>query len=328
MLDIVREYLALEDKPVQLVKNYEEVLQKHIVFPCAVQIKYDGVYALIVVSNDEIGIFGRTGRELFKSTHEALRNYEHADWIDGVYITEITCSALSLEELSGLVNPNRKKDWTQEEMEKYLEGSALHIHDYLTVQELLEGHSTLPYLKRYERLVINLGRMQRTSQLVANQMVYYPNEIEDLAKFHIGAGHEGIVIKQLAADWVAGHKGYRATKIVRGVSLDLRCVGVGYGKGKRAGLIGWLEFEYKGSTFKADLGAGWTDLRRKNLTLAHEESVQGYTTTVTDTSTGEVFPSPIGKIWQVDALQVSSTGKALRLPKAVMIRHDKDESDG
>ncbi|WIS40025.1 hypothetical protein [Acinetobacter phage vB_Ab4_Hep4-M] len=40
-----------------------------------------------------------------------------------------------------------------------------------------------------------------------------------------------------------------------------------------------------------------------------------------------VMNPPVGKIWEVKALQESSTGKALRLPKVVRVREDKDEPD-
>lgn len=143
-------------------------------------------------------------------------------------------------------------------------------------------------------------------------------EIEQIAERYIAAGLEGVVVKQPDASWLAGHKGYRAMKIVRGVSLDLRCVGVLYGKGKRAGQIAALEFEYKGNKFKADLGKGWTDERRAALTsqyeaLDHPDALDEW--------------NPVGKIWEVKALDISSTGKALRLPKVVRVRWDKDEPD-
>lgn len=104
-------------------------------------------------------------------------------------------------------------------------------------------------------------------------------------------------------------------KLVRGVSLDLRCCGVLMGKGKRAGQIAALEFEYNGNKFKADLGKGWTDERRAALT--------------NDYNNRDLFEdtNPVGKIWEVKALDISSTGKALRLPKVVRARWDKDEPD-
>ncbi|CAL1776975.1 ATP-dependent DNA ligase, partial [Acinetobacter phage vB_AbaP_ABW132] len=96
------------------------------------------------------------------------------------------------------------------------------------------------------------------------------------------------------------------------------CVGVEYGKGKREGQIAKLKFSYKGSVFSADLGKGWTDERRKALTsqyeaLEHPAALSEW--------------NPIGKIWEVKALQESSTGKALRLPKVIRVREDKEKPD-
>ena len=127
----------------------------------------------------------------------------------------------------------------------------------------------------------------------------------------INTGSEGAVLKQLHAPWIAGHKGWHVTKEVRGVHLDLRCVGWTLGKGKRSNQIGALYFEYNGKRFSADLGKGWTDEKRDALTAR----AVGFNDEVT------------GKIFHVKGLQISSKG-VVRLPKVQEERIDKHVADG
>lgn len=319
MMNKIHEYLAATKSPVQLVKHFDEVIDKHKIYPLIVQLKHDGVYALQVVQGGQSKVYSRTGNLLFSDAVACVIG----DWTklpDGVYIGELICPVMSLEELSGIVSPNRKKALSAEEISNLMCYGCLRYHDYLTFEELLAGSSDKAYKHRYRQLYAHLASANLNELIVESSTVNSYEEIEQIAERYIAAGLEGVVVKQPDASWLAGHKGYRAMKIVRGVSLDLRCVGVLYGKGKRGGQIAALEFTYKGNKFKADLGKGWTDERRAALTEAHDLNWSEK-----DTPSGEV--NPVGRIWEVKALDISSTGKALRLPKVVRVRWDKAEPD-
>lgn len=322
---LIEEYLAKTKNPVQLVKHFEEVPENKIEYPLIGQIKYDGVYILIVIDNGIHKAYSRTGKEYYHELYETdffmgLNGLE-----DGIYIGELVAPTITLEELSGLVSTNRKAEWGTADIEA-MEQSYVMLHDYLQFDEFLAGGSVRYYTDRYADLKRILDIAQLSLYIVDNVIINSKEDAEQYADAHIKLGHEGAVFKQ-DLDWLAGHKGYRAMKIVRGIHLDLICVGVEYGKGKREGQIAKLKFSYKGNVFSADLGKGWTDKRRNSLTMAHEECREGYTCKVFDCNTGEEFRNPIGQIWEVKALQESSTGKALRLPKVVRVREDKVEPD-
>ncbi|UUG68439.1 DNA ligase [Acinetobacter phage TCUAN2] len=236
------------------------------------------------------------------------------DLEDGIYIGELVAPTITLEELSGLVSTNRKEEWGTADIEA-MEQSYVMLHDALDFDEFLSGKSVWDYDDRYRDLRRMLKRANLEQYLVSNVVVHSKEDAERYADEQIKLGHEGAVFKQ-DLDWVAGHKGYRVMKIVRGLHLDLLCVGVEYGKGKRAGQIAKLKFSYKGNVFSADLGKGWTDERRIQLTTDYTKALEG-----------KVVVGPVGNIWEVKALQESSTGKALRLPKVVRVREDKDEPD-
>lgn len=307
--DLVAEFLREAKQPVQLVKHLDEVPESKIKYPIVAQIKYDGIFVLVVVQDNEVRLYSRTGLPLYYEYGTLHTNY--ATLPEGVYIGELCNHEVSLEVLSGLVNPNRKALWDCGTYEAMAAATIIQLHDYLTVDELLGGASDRTYYDRQRDLMSKVRGTDLLSNVVGNITLYNREDVERYGNESIARGYEGIVLKQ-DLDWVAGHKGYRAMKVVRGIHLDLLCVGVEYGKGKREGLVAALVLKLNEHTFKADLGKGWTDERRAELTESHELSLPD---------------SPIGKIWEVKALQMSSTGKAMRLPKVVRIRYDKDEPD-
>lgn len=320
--DLIEEYLAKTKNPVQLVKHFDEVPESKINYPLIGQIKYDGVYILIAVSGGTVRAYSRTGKEYCHELYDTYYFLSLQDLEDGIYIGELVAPTITLEELSGLVSTNRKAEWGTADIEA-MEQSYVMLHDYLHFDEFLAGGSVRYYTDRYAELSRILEIAQCSLYLVDNAIISSKEDAEQYADTHIKLGHEGAVFKQ-DLDWVAGHKGYRAMKIVRGLSLDLLCVEVEYGKGKREGQIAKLKFSYKGNVFSADLGKGWTDERRIELTKAYEA---GFHPVLTAAEQGCGEPDPVGKIWEVKALQESSTGKALRLPKVVRVREDKEEPD-
>lgn len=322
-LAFVADYLANRKNPVQLVKHFDEVNEKNIKYPLIGQLKYDGIYCLLVCIGSELQLFSRVGKPLYMENLNGFMGGKLCNLSDGVYIGELCANELSLEVLSGYVSPNRKKPWDDVGTHKIGELGYIAFHDYLTLDELLDGHSDMHYgggtkggvMSRNTALRHHLAYAGLEIYHVDSVYVHSRDEADAYAEHLIKLGHEGAVFKDPNADWEAGHKGYRAMKIVRGIPpLDLRCVGVVYGKGKRADQIAALRFTMHGNEFNADLGKGWTDERRKALTEAYEQGADYYL-------------NPVGKIWELKALQYSSTGKALRLPKVVRVREDKETPD-
>lgn len=94
-------------KFVQLVKHVDEVPESKIKFPAYMQVKYDGVFCAFVVTDGDCGAYSRTGKRF--TNMWKLEQY-FADLADGVYIAEVINKHMSLEELSGCVNPNRVEE--------------------------------------------------------------------------------------------------------------------------------------------------------------------------------------------------------------------------
>lgn len=308
-------FLGLEPehraKPVQLVKHREEVPESKLTFPVYGQVKRDGIFCMLIVLPNKVGIFGRTGKKL------SCVNHLEAEWLaqgvpQGVYFGELQTMALThLEALSGVVNPNRTEplDYLQEQI---CDAMYIDFFDMMTIQGFVEGKSDVTFKARHAALERRLaGKLYGDNAILPIYLITSELEAEAFAKEWIDQGEEGAVFK-LDCDWEAGHKGYRQTKIVRKVSFDLTCIGWEEGKGKYEGKVANLIFKWKGGkSIKAMLGKGWTHADAERM---YHEIKHG----------GEL--NVIGKIFAVSGLMESSKG-AIRLPKVGELRIDKFEPD-
>ena len=314
----------LTNKVTQLVKHWDEVPESRKTGKRLVgQIKKDGVCTLVVVLNGVVRIFSRTGKQ-FTNTHDLIRRIELMGLSDGVFMGEMVCDGISLEQLSGVVNPNRNKPLDDDRLTVPF-NLDIHLFDLVEIEAFEKGASSKSYRTRWLN-VHNHIRDHKHPDAVGIYVLPFkelsgPEELETYFKSAVDAGEEGIVIRDLDADWEAGHKGWRVMKLVRGVDYDLRCIGYEEGTGKYKGKVANLIFKWKGEeTIKCMLGKGWTH--------ADAEEMFRYATFNLDVGLPEHThkDSPVGKIFQVYALEESSKGK-LRLPKVGEKRFDKDESD-
>ena len=309
--------LAARKHPVQLVKNEDDLSnaeRARMTWPAISTVKEDGVYAAVCWPSDcPFPVYlSRTGNVFY------LPGYVGERLITGatggsfskdsgeVYITELCNHKLSLEVLSGLVNTNRKAGWSESELHYMLEYGRLVVRDVLTVAEFMQGRSNVPYGLRLS----TLRSMFPVCNVVRYAILHDQESWEGYAQDWIDADEEGAVLHQLNAPWVAGPKSEVSVKRVRGIDLDLCCTGWSLGKGKRSAQVAKLHFEYRGKSFSADLGKGWTDAKRDELT-ARAQSLN-------DDVTGSIF--------HIHGLQISSKG-VIRLPKVCEERIDKVEAD-
>lgn len=300
-----------EDKTVMKVKHIDDVPASKVSWPMYGQIKKDGVFALIPKSEGHCATFSRTGK-MFQNMNKMSLDFALSDSTDGIYIAELCNDSCSLEELSGMVNPNRNKPLTPEQ-EMVMGKSYFAFHDYIPVEEFVAGESSRIYSERGSQLCTHLSLDYSVLPIIT---LADEDQADTFYEMAIASGEEGIVIKP-EETWEAGHKGYKMMKRVRGVDYDLLCIGVEEGKGKYKGLAANLFFRWKGGqTIKCMLGKGWT----------HEHAKQLWRAAHSDMFSDDMQYNPIGKIFQVYALQESSKGK-LRLPKVGELRHDKTEAD-
>ena len=283
-----------------------------------VQQKFDGVFAAIQCSAGKV--FSRTGKEFFipqdskLAEHLRYLNKQYKDagieYIEDYFIAEVVATDLTLEELSGLLNPNRKQEW---DVAAKQANWQLHLHDW--VQMDAEGFCGRPY---FQRLQILRDSIQETAHITVVATLELPDDkelalqwLDNASKNLIAEGAEGVVLKDPLGVYQKGTRSKQQLKLVREHTEDVRIVAAEYGKGKRSKqLARWQcqSLDNPEMLFWADLGAGWDDEARDAMTYAYEQ----------DPST------VIGTVWVVKGLQKSSTGKAVRLPKLQYRRFDKE----
>ena len=325
-----------EKKTTQLVKHFDEVVEKNKKGKnFGVQIKKDGVCSIVVVHHGFLSIFSRTAKE-FTNTEILRDTLSKMELRNGVYFGEMTCDIkdVSLEMLSGVVNPNRVQPLSKEQV-FITNNLTMNFFDLISIESYIEGASQTPYRTRYDHLVERVESSHYKSANVKviplvgfgekgfDKLNIVIREIDFYLKTAVSMGEEGIIIADLDADWQAGHKGWRKMKKVRGVDYDLKCIGYEEGTGKYAGKVANLIFQWKGGkTVKCMLGKGWTHQMAEDMfkVIKHLENNE------LPSSSYLRNDNPIGKIFQVYALEESSKGK-LRLPKVGEQRHDKGEAD-
>lgn len=306
-----------QNKVTQLVKHFDEVPESRKQGKDLVaQVKKDGVCALVVIlKNNEVGIFSRTGNQL-TNTQSLIDNIRAEQLHTGVYlgelISDLPASELSLEQLSGIVNPNRVNPLSEHDS-PVPATLCIALFDVVDIDSFVVGTSQLPFYLRHSNLIsyIVQSNISALRMEVLQCIPYYG----DLCELVTGDGYneEGIVIRDPNAIWEAGHKGWRAMKQVRGVDYDLQCIGYEEGTGKYKGKVANLIFSWKdGQIIRCMLGKGWTHAMAENMLTVGDDLFD--------------VGNPIGKVFQVYALQESSKGK-LRLPKVGELRHDKYTAD-
>lgn len=282
------------------------------------QQKFDGVFAAIQRSTGKV--FSRTGKEFFIPQDSKLA--EHLRYLNKQYedagienpedyiIAEVVATDLTLEELSGLLNPNRKQEW---DIAAKQANWQLYLHDW--VQLDADAFCGRPY---FQRLQVLKDSVQETADIVVVVTWELQGDkascdlfIDTISNSLIATGAEGIVLKDPLGVYQKGKRSKQQLKLVREHTEDVRIIAVEYGKGKREKQLARFRCQSLDNPemqFWSDLGAGWDDEARDAMTYAYEQ----------DPST------MLGTVWIVKGLQKSSTGKAVRLPKLQYRRFDKE----
>jgi len=181
----------------------------------------------------------------------------------------------------------------------------------------------LPLSERRKRLEQVLKRYI-APQVVSND----PLEIERTYKTALDAGHEGIMIKVPASPYSPGQRGKNWIKIKPEVdTLDLAVIGGEWGEGKRAHVFGSFLVACQDAGKLVPLSRVATGLSDEQLTEVYELLKDR----VIKKSGKEMSFEP-GLVFEVgySELQTSPTyeaGFALRFPRFIRIRVDKDVTD-
>ena len=282
---------------VQLCLPFEKLRPKELKYPLLVSEKMDGVFAFALIMDNECSIFSRTGEEYLSLEHLKAPLIELSNKLEQeIIIFEAYAEGVPQPTISG---------WCRDTKKQHTEVEA-YIHDSMTIEEFIAADTADTYYVRAGYLKLHM-----TSNPYLHLIPQYHVECEAalmaLAKSVWARGGEGVVARTEFGGYYPGKRNAYMVKVKKGVSFDLKVIGLEEGTGKYLGCTGKLVCQdLTGKIVK--VGSGLSDEQRK--------------TWWSDFGYDEI----VGKIVQVDAMSVSTKG-VLREPRFKGIRYDKKEAD-
>lgn len=282
-----KKHLFQKCLPLESVKNPDALK-----FPMWASEKFDGVFCAALRLPGGIGIFSRTGERYVSMKHleEDLKAIIDNEFFGAkpIVLFEAYIPDTDQATISGYCRDTKGQ---------HPEIVAL-VHtvvDYPKMNLSIQNQTELGYLN---------SNISPNIKLVRHIKIFSLSKVLRLAQGVWDRGGEGIILNAIDAPYQPGKRNASMIKIKKGISYDLRVIGVYEGKGKYAGTLGGLICRYKDN--QEIRVSGMTDAERK----AWWEDNQKI----------------IGKIVQINAMAESSKGK-LREPRFKGIRYDKAEAD-
>ncbi|QLG27028.1 ATP-dependent DNA ligase [Halorarum halophilum] len=287
----------------------------------AVETKYDGARVQLHYDGEETSVYSRNMEDVTDALPELV---EHADEhlaapaiVDGEAVAvDEDGEPLPFQEILRRFRRKYEVDRLREEVTVELRAfDCLHADG----EDLLDA----PLTERYARLsdVLAVG----VSELLVTED---PERIETVEAKSLAAGHEGIMLKNPDSTYSPGKRGRNWLKRKPDVeTLDLVVTGAEWGEGRRANLLGtFLLSARDGDGFETigKVATGITDEELVELTDRLEPHV------VRERGTDvEIRPAIVFEVGyeEIQRSPTYSSGYALRFPRFVEVREDKDPDD-
>lgn len=276
-------YLGRDKKHLfQKLLPIEKVDTKKLNFPMYASEKYDGVFCCAILDDErEVHICSRTGEEYLSMEHLKTPLKEQLNDFPTTYIIFEACIPNKTQNIvSGACRDTKKQ---HPEIVAYIHTFVENDVSFITRADVGECP---PFVIVDHKPVQSLTEAMMKAEEIWNR------------------GGEGLVLHaNLFQPYQGGKRNASIIKIKKGLSVDLRCIGVFGGAGKYADTLGGILCSYKGKTIRV---SGMNDTERK---LWWEDN-----------------SLIMGKIVQIDAMGESAKG-VLREPRFKGIRYDKEEPD-
>jgi DNA ligase-1 len=286
-----------------------------------VETKYDGARIQAHYDGDSARLFSRNMEEVTDPLPEVVETLE-ADLdapaiLDGEVVAVEDGEPRPFQEV--LRRFRRKHDVERAREEVTLEA---HFFDCLHAggEDLLDR----PLTERHDRLDAALDAGVSPLRFESDQ-----GAIEELEAEALSTGHEGIMLKNPDSAYSPGRRGKNWLKRKPDVeTLDLVVTGAEWGEGRRATLLGTFELSARteDGAFETigKVATGITDEKLAELTDLLEPHVRAESGTEVDIAPEVVFE--VG-YEEIQPSPTYSSGYALRFPRFVSVRADKDPGD-
>ncbi|MFE3192249.1 ATP-dependent DNA ligase [Nocardia sp. NPDC059240] len=283
----------------------------------SVEVKMDGARIQVHRDGEQVWVFTRTLRDITASVPELVG-----------LVRELDCTSVVLDGETLALNDSGRPRPFQETMSRFGATTAqeLLLHPYFFDCLHLDGTDLLDAPLRDRRTALTTVAPGLSIPALLAPDAEAAAEYFDGA---LAAGHEGIMIKSLAAPYAAGRRGRSWQKIKPTHTLDLIVLGAEWGYGRRTGYLSNLHLGARdpeggdpimvGKTFK-----GLTDALLQWQTAEfprHERN--------RDPQTVYLYPELVVEI-ALDGVQTSPRypgGVALRFARVVRYRPDKEPAE-
>ncbi|MBP2252170.1 DNA ligase-1 [Halarchaeum solikamskense] len=182
-----------------------------------------------------------------------------------------------------------------------------------------------PLLARHEALADRLGGTDAVSELLVSDD---PEEIEAFEERALAAGHEGVMLKDPESAYTPGKRGKQWLKRKPDVeTLDLVVTGAEWGEGRRAETLGTFLLSARTEDGYETIGKVATGLDEEELAdldrrlAPHVRDEDGQTV--------DIDPAVVLEVGyeEIQRSPTYSSGYALRFPRFLAVRDDKDPAD-
>jgi DNA ligase-1 len=287
----------------------------------AVETKFDGARVQVHVDGDGARLFSRNMEEVTAALPEVREAVEAGVDVPAIVDGEVVAvnddgDPLPFQEVLRRFRRKHDVDRMREEVEL-----DFHAFDCLHAdgEDLLDA----PLTERHDALAALLP--DATAELA---VVDDADAVADREERALEAGHEGVMLKNPESAYTPGDRGRNWLKRKPDVeTLDLVVTGAEWGEGRRATLLGTFLLSVRADDGYETVGkvaTGVTDEQLESLTDRLEPHVRAESGTEVD-----VAPAVVLEVGyeEIQRSPTYSSGYALRFPRFVAVREDKEPGD-
>lgn len=302
----------------QLAEGIEKAVEE--MKQVAVEWKFDGSRVQVHWGNGRISIFSRRLENVTGALPEIVEgvknNFDEGVILDGEVVAMKGGRPMPFQHI---LRRFRRKYEVSEMMEKI----PINVHFF----DILYADGEVIDLPLVERRKILESRTKDLKWVARQVVTSDPNEIHEIYKEALDAGHEGAMLKNPQSAYVPGKRGKNWLKLKAEVeTLDLAVVGGEWGEGKRSHFISSYELAC------LDRETGELVKVGKVATGFTEEQLEEFTEmfkNLTEYQEGKKVVFHPEKVFEVGYQEIQKSpkyegGYALRFPRFIRLRDDKD----
>ena len=324
-LELYRPVNSMLAKKVETIdEGFEEVGK-----PAAIDYKYDGMRAQIHVKEGEVKVFTRRLEDVTDQFPDVVSAVEeNIDSKNCIVDAEI----VGYDPDDGGMIPFQKlskRIKRKYEIQKLKQEIPVTVRpfDLIYLEEPILENS---YSERWQKLGEVVEQEEKVMKLVDHAETENPEKVQEMQQKSLSAGHEGIMMKNIEAEYKPGNRvGYMVKLKPVMETLDLAIVGAKWSEGRRSDWLGRLYlgcYDEDSGEYKevGKMATGLTDEQFQEITEKLKPLI-----TSEDGRKVEVRPKIIVEV-EYEEIQESptySSGYALRFPRMKQFRDDKQEAD-